>query len=85
MLDGTAENPDALAWDIHFWIGDESTQDEYGTAAYKTVELDDFLKRRAVQYREVQEHESSRFLRLFRHLLEIFMRCNPRRRARRRW
>ena len=25
-------NPDKLAWDVHFWIGNESTQDEYGTA-----------------------------------------------------
>ena len=55
----------ALAWDLHFWIGSESTQDEYGTAAYKTVELDNFLQRRAVQFREVQDHESRKFLRYF--------------------
>jgi hypothetical protein len=40
-------------------------QDEYGTAAYKTVELDTFLDDKAVQYREVQGSESQLFLGYF--------------------
>ena len=36
------DESDELKYNLHFWIGKYSTQDEYGTAAYKTVELDTF-------------------------------------------
>jgi gelsolin len=55
------ENPDKIDFDVHFWIGKFSTQDEYGTAAYKTVELDHLLDDKAIQHREVMEHESKLF------------------------
>ncbi|KAK2187184.1 hypothetical protein NP493_176g01064 [Ridgeia piscesae] len=63
ILNTYKPDPDSeeLAWDLHFWIGSKSSQDEYGSAAYKTVELDTFLDDGAVQHREVQGHESELF------------------------
>lgn len=59
---------DELGHDIFFWLGNKTTQDEAGTAAYKTVELDEFLHGAATQHREVQRHPSEEFVSLFRRI-----------------
>lgn len=57
----TYERNDKLLHDVHIWIGSESSQDEYGTAAYKMVECDEKLGGAPVQHREVQGKESHIF------------------------
>lgn len=60
-----------LSYDLHFWIGGQSSQDEYGTAAYKTVELDTYLNDKPVQHREVEGFESDLFKSYFKNGLTL--------------
>lgn len=65
VLNSEGSDPDNLQHDLFIWIGSDSSQDEYGTAAYKMVECDDYLHGAAVQHREVEGNEASEFVDLF--------------------
>ncbi|TVY80764.1 Severin [Lachnellula suecica] len=59
------EGSEKLGHEVFFWLGAKTSQDEAGTAAYKTVELDEFLQGAATQHREIQEQPSDDFMALF--------------------
>jgi len=52
--------------DIHLWIGKNSSQDEYASAAILMVELDDLLGGYPIQHRECQDHEGHKFKSYFK-------------------
>ncbi|XP_072254499.1 advillin [Pyxicephalus adspersus] len=61
LLLSTKSSGSSLLYDIHYWIGNDSSQDEQGSAAIYTTQLDDYLGGSPVQHREVQGYESETF------------------------
>ncbi|TRY99862.1 hypothetical protein DNTS_016959 [Danionella cerebrum] len=49
------------SYDIHYWLGNATSQDEMGAAAIYTTQMDDHLGGAAVQHRETQGNESATF------------------------
>ncbi|KAI1347891.1 putative actin-binding protein Fragmin [Xylaria sp. FL0043] len=62
---GSEDREERLSHEMYFWLGSKTTQDEAGTAAYKAVELDEYLHGAATQHRELQNEPSDDFLGLF--------------------
>jgi len=58
-------------WHVHYWIGETSTADEYGVAAYATVEIDQHFGGKPTNHREVMGHESDLFKSYFPHGVQI--------------
>lgn len=56
--------------------GDFCSQDEKGSAAIFTVQMDDFLGGKPIQYREVQGYESKTFLGYFKSGIKYMVRCH---------
>ncbi|NWV69481.1 VILI protein, partial [Malurus elegans] len=67
VLLSTRKSGSSFSYDIHYWLGKESSQDEQGAAAIYTTQMDDHLGTVAVQHREVQGHESETFRAYFKH------------------
>uniref|UniRef100_A0A8C1WQQ1 Villin-1 n=1 Tax=Cyprinus carpio TaxID=7962 RepID=A0A8C1WQQ1_CYPCA len=61
MKDKTHKTSNNYTYDIHYWLGKETSQDEQGAAAIYTTQMDEHLGGAAVQHRETQGHESATF------------------------
>ncbi|XP_026708804.1 villin-1 isoform X2 [Athene cunicularia] len=66
ILLSTRKTGSNFSYNIHYWLGKESSQDEQGAAAIYTTQIDDHLGTVAVQHREVQGHESDTFRAYFK-------------------
>ncbi|CAH1186187.1 unnamed protein product [Phyllotreta striolata] len=65
------ETKNTIEYHVHFWLGSEVNPDKSGVAAYKTMELDNFLNGHTTQHRETEGFESARFLSYFKNGIKI--------------
>lgn len=56
----------ALQHNIHYWLGNDATEVDSALASDKTLELDAALGSQSVQYKEIQGHETGKFLSYFK-------------------
>lgn len=61
----------AGVYDVFYWLGTFTSQDEAGAAAIKIIELDDMLGGAPVQHREIQGAETGAFMTLFDGSIDI--------------
>ncbi|KAM6974936.1 scinderin [Tautogolabrus adspersus] len=62
----TVKQRDNFFYHLHYWLGKECSQDESAAAAIFSVQLDDYLGGKPVQYRELQGVESTAFSSYFK-------------------
>ncbi|KAJ8952266.1 hypothetical protein NQ318_007433 [Aromia moschata] len=60
-----------MEYHVHFWLGSRTSPEKSGVAAYKTVELDNYLGCLSTQHRESEGNESPRFLSFFKNGVRI--------------
>lgn len=62
----TVKRTNSVQYNLHYWLGKESSQDESAAAAIFTIQMDDFLGGKPVQHREIQGYESTQFVGYFK-------------------
>ncbi|CAL8320277.1 unnamed protein product [Merluccius merluccius] len=64
----------SFTYDVHYWLGASSSQDEQAAAAFCTTMMDEALRGVAVQHRETQRYESDLFRGYFKRTGLIYKR-----------
>jgi len=61
LILNTKASGTSFVYDLHYWIGKDSAQDEQGAVAIFATQLDDHLRGLPTQHREMESYESKQF------------------------